>query len=127
MNLNPGSKQPLMQPGIFNNQEQPMVFSADHPDEALCRKAKGMKQILVERGLWPESSKLLACCNDGCKADTTNCCAEKILSLQPDFCAQKSLIAKTIEAAGHHCIFYPKFHCELNYIEYFWGAAKHYC
>ena len=28
--------------------------------------------------------------------------------------------------AGHDVIFYPAFHCELNFIEYFWGAAKQY-
>ena len=37
---------------------------------------------------------------------------------------QKSLIQETIEARGHKVIFYPKFHCELNFIEMFWGAAK---
>ena len=65
-------------------------------------------------------------CKDGCKAEATTCCAEKIMSLQEDFRAQRSLIVETIEAAGHKCIFYPKFHCELNYIEYFWGAVKRY-
>ncbi|CAG8624712.1 23268_t:CDS:2 [Cetraspora pellucida] len=35
-----------------------------------------------------------------------------------------SAIVKLIEGAGHICIFYPKFHCELNFIEMYWSAAK---
>ncbi|PKY54915.1 hypothetical protein RhiirA4_474000 [Rhizophagus irregularis] len=31
-----------------------------------------------------------------------------------------------IEAKSHKVIFYPKFHCELNYIEMYWGVAKRY-
>ena len=31
-----------------------------------------------------------------------------------------------VEAANHLVIFYPKFHCELNFIERFWCAAKWY-
>ncbi|TFY69697.1 hypothetical protein EVJ58_g265 [Rhodofomes roseus] len=42
------------------------------------------------------------------------------------FIKQKSLVQETIEAAGHLCIFLPKFHCEINFIEYFWGAVKKY-
>ena len=40
--------------------------------------------------------------------------------------AQKSLVQETIEDAGHLCIFLPKFHCEPNFIEFFWGKAKKY-
>jgi hypothetical protein len=32
----------------------------------------------------------------------------------------------SVEAAGHLCIFLPKFHCELNFIKFFWGAIKKY-
>jgi hypothetical protein len=34
------------------------------------------------------------------------------------------LLQEIIEAKGHKVVFYPKFHCELNYIEMYWGAAK---
>src|SRR4051794_39308471 len=46
------------------------------------------------------------------------------MSQQPDFLAQKGWLEEVITAAGHQVVFYPKFHCELNYIENFWGAAK---
>ena len=114
-----------MRPGMFHGVPQPMIFPNDHPDKDLRGKPKGLRVVLKERGLWPEKG-LRARCRDGCKDEATACCAEKVMSLQEDFRAQKSLIAETIEAAGHKCIFYPKFHCELNFIEYFWGAAKRY-
>ncbi|ETV63847.1 hypothetical protein H257_19219 [Aphanomyces astaci] len=36
----------------------------------------------------------------------------------------KSILEETIVAAGHVCLFFPKYHCELNPIESYWGAAK---
>ena len=38
--------------------------------------------------------------------------------------AQRSALVEMIEDSGHVCIFFPKFHCELNFIERYWGAAK---
>ncbi len=38
--------------------------------------------------------------------------------------AQKSQLKELIESRSHICDFYPKYHCELNFIEQFWGAAK---
>src|SRR4051794_9141868 len=62
----------------------------------------------------------------GIRADYNNCCARIILSQQPHFLAQKSMVEEIIEALGHKVIFYPKFHRELNYIEQYWGEAKRY-
>ena len=45
---------------------------------------------------------------------------------QRDFAEQKGRLQEEVEAAGHSVIFYPKFHCELNFIERFWCASKHY-
>ncbi|KDQ32363.1 hypothetical protein PLEOSDRAFT_23277, partial [Pleurotus ostreatus PC15] len=53
-------------------------------------------------------------CKPRCASDAIECCAKHILDLQPDFMAQKSLVQEVIEAAGHHCIFLPKFHLTLS-------------
>ena len=49
----------------------------------------------------------------------------KSLENQPDFLHEKSQVEIETKR-GHGCIFYPKFHCDLNYIEYYWGAIKRY-
>ena len=50
----------------------------------------------------------------------------RILENQSDFLHEKSQLQIEIRKRGDECIFYPKFHCELNYIEYYWGAVKRY-
>lgn len=54
------------------------------------------------------------CCEVG-----KECCALRILEAQPDFATEKSLLETVILEAGYEVIFYSKFHCELNYIEYY--------
>jgi hypothetical protein len=97
-----------------------MIFLPDHP--TFPDAPKGMKQILMERDLWRQG--LLMVCKEKCLGESTNCCAQRILEHQPDFLMQKSLVQEVIEERGHLCIFLPKFHCELNFIEFFWGAVK---
>ena len=126
MNLNPGGKQARMRDGWFmkNGQKvaQPMVFAVNHP--GFPNQPKGIKQVLQERDLW--ISSLLMKCQDKCPVGSVSCCAKRLLELQPDFQEQHSLVQEVIEAASHLCIFLPKFHCKLNFIEYFWGAIKKY-
>jgi len=129
MNLNPGGKNAVkLRDTVFNGQIQSMNFSDDHEDAMKQGQPKGIKQVLLERNLWRTDLKLN--CKDGCPNDEEegfhNCCARTIMSQQPDFLAQKSMVEEMIEARGHKVIFYPKFHCELNYIEMYWGAAKRY-
>ncbi|KAI0354346.1 hypothetical protein OH77DRAFT_1549785 [Trametes cingulata] len=128
MNLRPGGKQATMRDGWFLQEGQRVVqqmsFPPDHPK--FPGMPKGMREVLIERGLW--TAGLLMRCGDGekCDPDAASCCAKRILDLQPDFQEQKSLVQEVIEAAGHLCIFLPKYHCELNFIEFFWGAVKRY-
>jgi hypothetical protein len=124
-------------------------FDSDQPIAAeLVGEAKGMKRVLQERGLWvPELRKQCGCKKkdntwndrlfqetmeeyeartvDRCEAGQ-GCCALHILEVQRDFQEEKSMLEHIITAAGHEVIFYPKFHCELNYIEYYWAALKKY-
>ena len=60
-----------------------------------------------------------------CEPKNVYCCMEKCLRNQEDFRNEKPLLQIVIEEAGHICMFLPKFHCELNPIEMYWGYAKH--
>jgi hypothetical protein len=81
---------------------QPMVFE----DGSM----KGLKTILSERNLWTRELTLGQ--------------ARLCLSRQPDFASAKSWLEETIHGRGHLIDFYPKFHCELNWIERVWGWTK---
>ena len=123
MNFRPGGSQAFMRNGWYMREdqrvEQEMIFPPDHP--SFPGQPKGMKQVLVERGLWRNGLRME--CKEGCDG-TDNCCATVILAHQPDFMEQRSLVQEVMEAAGHMCLILPKFHFELNAIKFFWGAAK---
>ena len=106
-----------------NGDPQSFYFSEDHP--SMPGWFKGMEIIIRERGLWPEGEDLLAQCPGfHCPPGHADCCCRRILFLQPDFASQKSQLQELVESRGHLCDFYPKYHCELNFIEQYWGAAK---
>lgn len=128
MKLGPGQGKgtvplPCMRDTCFgpNNTPQSMVFPNDHP--TYPNQPKGIQQVLIERGLFNPALRLDC---DDCKKKIsedpgrylrTDCCHRRVMASQPDFLNQLPGIVEIVKAAGHDCIFYPKFHCELNYIE----------
>ena len=56
--------------------------------------------------------------------DRVDCCCRCILYHQHDFVNQHSQLQELIKSCGHLCDFYPKYHCELNFIKQYCGAAK---
>jgi len=115
---------PHMQPGILSTGEvQEFYFPDDHSQFPGC--FKGMEQIIRECSLWLASGNLLAQCKGfKCEVGKTDCCCRWLLFNQPDFVNQKSQLEELITSHGHICDFYPKYHCELNFIEQYWGAVK---
>ncbi len=114
---------PCMRNGILPNGEpQLFYFPEDHP--SMPGWFKGMEIIIRERGLWPEGDLLAQCPGFQCPPDSTDCCCRRILFSQPDFRSQKSQLEELVESHGHLCDFYPKYHCEVNFIEQYWGVAK---
>jgi hypothetical protein len=100
--------------------------------------ARGLRDVLLERGLWPDGglkrqcdpqyrlSELKKCVERG-----QYCCAAATMALQPDFWEQKSMLEEAIESRGHIALFLPKFHPEFNWIEPCWAREKdftrHHC
>ncbi len=68
----------------------------------------------------PCKSNQSTCDNSG------KCYSRALLQSQLNSKNQEGWLQEKIEAAGHDVIFYPKFHCELNFIERFLCAANYY-
>ena len=83
-------------------------------------------QKCIERGsCLPDPTKLLRQCPKfKCAPGQTNCCCHWILFNRLDFVAQKLKLEELVESHGYQMIFYPKFHCEVSFIEQCWGFAK---
>lgn len=115
---------PCMRDGTnpSTGKSQSFYFPDDHPQYPGW--FKGMEQIIRERKLWPEGGLLVECAGPKRPEGPANCCCRHLLFSQPDFISQKPMLQEHIESRGHLCDFYPKYHCELNFIEQYWGAAK---
>ena len=114
-------KQPLMRSTVFpDGTEQSMVEGL----KKQCGRQEEGKEQPGERLAEGTTDAYGAHISDCCEAGK-GCCTRRILKAEPDFGTEKSLLETVILEADHE-IFYPKFHCELNYIEYYWEALKKY-
>ena len=106
-NISDGGKMTKQQDGWWIDDNgvrrvQSMVF----PDGTV----KGLRTILTERGNWGYTRRIDA--------------ARATLAAYPDFTEQGEWLHETVTNAGHSIDYYPKFHCELNYIEMVWAFCK---
>ena len=114
---------PKMCPAVYaDGLPQQLYFPEDHG--TMPGWFKGMELLIKECGLWPENGMPAQCAGFKCEAGQTNCCSQRTLFMQPNFVGQKSHLKELITSHGHICDFYPKFHCELNFIEQYWGTGK---
>lgn len=116
MNKGEGGAQRLQRDTIIpmNNPDE-TKRGLPQPMKTSAGLAKGLKMVLEERGFNVQGLK--AKCSPICPFKNDRCCMARLLSKQDDFLNQVSMLEEVISAAGHECIFLPKFHCELNPIE----------
>ena len=107
----------------------------------LWGRNKGMEAVLAERKLLPPGGLRAACPTDAAHTADNRCCCKRLLGSQPDFRTEQTGLERVVSRGssgecvsatateppkGHRCLFLPKYHCELNWIERYWGAAKKY-
>lgn len=110
LNVSDGGKNvEKMRDGWFRDENGALVKQKMQSDNGV---QKGLKAILQERNLWQK--------------DMTKSEAVRILEAQEDFVSQKGWLDEVITQHGFMVDFFPKFHCEFNFIELFWGACKRY-
>jgi hypothetical protein len=106
----------------FDGKLQSLYFT---PDDGLDRQYifKGMARILQECGIDTTGLKREST-NFKCADLNAHCCIQQVLWNQPNFVNIKLLLEMHCEARGFQVIFLPKFHCKLNFLKQYWGAAK---
>jgi len=114
LNLHDGNKstaKAFMRDGYFYNANNEKIIQRMVKSNG---EHKGIKSILMERGLWRPSLKFDS--------------ARQLLSEQEDFKEQRKLawVKEVGIQANHIVVFLPKFHPEFNFIERYWGIAKRY-
>jgi hypothetical protein len=77
--------------------------------------AKGLQTVLEESSI--DMKGICTKCSPICPFENERCCLAHIFSKQHDIINQVSMLEELITKASHHCVFLPKFHCELNMIE----------
>jgi hypothetical protein len=95
---------------------------------SLCKASQAEKDQLTRVAAAEHAEGEVAINNgvsDVPELKTNLCCISRALSQQQDVLEEKPLIQQYIEDQGHICKFLPKFHCELDPIEMYWGWAKH--
>jgi len=107
-----------------NGEPQPLYFPMDHQYQNLQGKFKGMAVILQEQGFGDMTKVPALCLNFKCKPGEVWCYCHWILYSQLNFAEAESFLETTCRSQGIHVIFLPKFHCELNFIEQYWGRGK---
>lgn len=129
-NLSDGGKNCMpIRDGWFINTEGQRIVQKMQYDSGI---QKGIKQILLERNLFTNAEGkyglLFQCKKCGDKTprnqrpvNNDRCCARYVLSQQPDFQEQDPWLVEVCKSCNFSIIFYPKYHCELNFIEIIWG------
>ena len=136
MGLNPGGKQPFMRNTVWHStnengeqveHHQSMIVGP--PPLVHSGQPKGAKLVLEERSLWPAGGLKLVCAKLKSRPDLiscrqhiqegrippyNNCCARRVLELQPDFANEVSWVEQICRDQGVLSIYSPKFHPELN-------------
>ena len=63
-------------------------------------------------------------CGDENGEGKPGCCALHCLESQPDFKAQRSSLQEVLDTSKYIIEFYPKFHCQCNWLERYWAEVK---
>ena len=105
------------------------VITKDNERSGLIGEPKGMRQLLMERGLMTD--QMIARCGAVQKRHSGSCCMLGCLLNCSDFSTQdklsRSVLFKDAVERGHHFLLLPKYHCELAPIERVWAVSKRYC